>query len=293
MSFNRSRSGGLSLAYAECRELTRRHGKTYYFSTQFFPRHLRKSVYALYGFVRYPDELVDNPSPGSNPTDLLNDYRKATLHSLHVDCECLPVLKAFADAARCHHIPEEYAMAFLDAMELDLTRSRYETFEDLLTYTYGSASVVGLMMCCIIGAPRPVSFQAAHDLGLAMQLTNFLRDIGEDWRERQRIYIPLDEMKTFGYTEADLAAGIVNENFKALMRFQIERARSFYASADTGIKMIPANSQLPVKLARILYSRILNRIEENDYDVFRVRASTSTVEKATVAMSQVIHGLRA
>ena len=272
-------SSELDAAYAASKQLNAHHGKTYYFSTLFFPPEVRRSVHALYGFVRYPDEIVDNPPPGSDPAALLDCYRKATLDAMRTGCSDLPVLRAFADMAQRHRLPPEYPMAFLDAMAMDLTRTRYETFDELKTYTYGSASVVGLMMCHVVGISDPCALAPAHDLGLAMQLTNFWRDIGEDWATRGRIYLPLEDRERFGYTEAMLAGSIINEQFIALMRFEIDRARSFYAASDLGIPYITPGCQLPVKLARVLYARILDKIEANNYDVFRHRARTSRLEK--------------
>ena len=269
----------LNAAYAASKRLNAHHGKTYYFSTLFFPPEVRRSVHALYGFVRYPDEIVDNPPPGSDPAALLECYREATLDAMRTGCSDLPVLHAFADMAQRHSLPPDYPMAFLDAMAMDLTRTRYETFEDLKTYTYGSASVVGMMMCHVVGISAPCALAPAHDLGLAMQLTNFWRDIGEDWATRGRIYLPLEDRERFGYTEAMLAGNIVNDQFIALLRFEIARARSFYEAADLGIPYITPGCQMPVKLARVLYSRILDKIEANGYDVFSRRARTSRLEK--------------
>jgi phytoene synthase len=269
----------LDAAYEECRRLNAHHGKTYYFSTLFFPPAVRRSVHGLYGFVRFPDEIVDNPPPGSDPACALADYREATRRALDTGTSDLPVLRAFADVARRYQISPEYPLAFLDAMAMDLTRTRYETFEDLQAYTYGSASVVGLMMCCLLGVSDEGALRRAHDLGLAMQLTNFWRDIGEDWSTRGRIYLPQEDMSRFGYTEAMLAAGVINDEFIALMRFEIARAREYYASADLGIAAIPADCRLPVKLARLLYAKILDKIEENGYDVFGRRARTTGLEK--------------
>jgi phytoene synthase len=272
----------LDLAYGLCKRINAHHGKTYYFSTLFFPPEVRRSVHALYGFVRYPDEIVDNPQPGDDPQRGLLEYRDATRMALKIGSSGNPVLAAFADTAKRYGISEKYPLAFLDAMAMDLIRSRYETFEDLKTYTYGSASVVGLMMCCVMGVTDEQALVHAHDLGMAMQLTNFWRDIGEDWRDRQRIYIPQEDLRRFGYTETMLANGIVNDAFRALMRFQIARAREYYVSADLGMASIPSRCQLPVMLARHLYAQILDKIEENDYDVFGRRARTTALEKATV-----------
>ncbi len=276
----------LDADYEACRRLNAHHGKTYYFSTLFFPPELRRAVHALYGFVRYPDEIVDNPPPGSDPARALADYRDATCRALDTGDANLPVLRAFADMARHAQMPSEYPLAFLDAMQMDLKQTRYATFADLQTYTYGSASVVGLMMCAVMGVRDPEALRRAHDLGLAMQLTNFWRDIGEDFHARGRIYLPQEDMERFGCTEAMLAAGEVSAPFVALMRFQIERARALYASSDAGIALLPAEGRLPITLARVLYARILDKIEANGYDVFRRRARTSGLEKAAVLVQQ-------
>ena len=285
----RRRSGAepdLDAAYAASKALNAHHGKTYYFSTLFFPPEVRRSVHALYGFVRFPDEIVDNPAPGADPTALLAEYREATRDAMRTGCSALPVLHAFADMAERYALPPEYPLAFLDAMAMDLTRTRYDTFEDLKKYTYGSASVVGLMMCHVVGISDPAALAPAHDLGLAMQLTNFWRDIGEDWKTRGRIYLPLEDMERFGYTEEMLSKGIVNDQFLELMRFEIARARDFYAASDLGIPAITPSCQLPVKLARVLYSRILDKIEANNYDVFTRRARTSGLEKTAEFVKQ-------
>jgi len=274
-------------AYELCRKLTAKHGKTYYFSTCFFPKDVQRGVYALYGFVRCPDEMVDNPPAGSLPEESLAKFRTETVAALEAGTSENPILDAFVETVRLCQIPHDLPLAFLDAMSMDLTRKRYQTFEDLKTYTYGSASVVGLMMCRIIGMTAEEGLTPAHDLGLAMQLTNFLRDIGEDWCGRGRVYIPLDDLAAFDYSIDDLASGVVNDNFRRLMAFQIERARKFYESADRGMRYIPANRRLPVRLARVLYSRILDKIEENDYDVFHKRASTSYREKVMTAVREV------
>jgi len=274
----------LDRAFETCRKINAHHGKTYYFSTLFFPPPVRRSVHALYGFVRYPDEIVDNPPDGSNPGKELAEYRYQTVQALKHGDSDIPVLKAFSHVAREYEIPADYPLAFLDAMAMDLSRCSYDTFEDLQEYTYGSASAVGLMMCHIMGLSDWSSLDQARELGLAMQLTNFLRDIGEDWHDRRRIYIPQEDMAKFGYTEQMLCNGIINDAFCALMKFEIERARKIYVSADTGIASITPNCQFPVRLARTLYARILDKIEDNQYDVFGQRARTSALEKAATVV---------
>ena len=171
---------------------------------------------------------------------------------------------------------------FITAMEQDLTVTEYATFEDLKGYTWGSASVVGLMICHLVGAKDPAAVAHATSLGLAMQLTNFLRDVGEDWRERGRLYLPLEDLERFGVSKADIAAGQLTSNIRALIRFEIERTRAIYEHADEGMQYLSADARLPVRLARVLYARILDKIEQNGCDVFGRRARVPTWEKLLV-----------
>lgn len=280
---------GLAAAYEHCRKINAHYGKTYYFSSNFFPADVRPSVHALYAWVRYPDEWVDNPNglTIAEQADKLRQWRDATADAIKTGSSDHPVLAAWADSARRYEVPAQYMRDFLDAMEMDLTVSRYETFNDLQKYTYGSASVVGLMMCRLVGCDNPASFPHATSLGLGMQLTNFLRDIGEDFTGRGRIYLPLEDMARFGVTEEDIRQGIVTEKIIALLRFEIDRTRQIYEHADAGIHYLPAYAQLPVRLARVLYSRILDKIEQNKYDVFTKRARVPTWEKLlTLAVEQ-------
>ena len=277
-------SPGLAEAYAHCRAINRHYGKTYYFSTRFFPAPLRPAVHALYAWVRTPDEWVDNPGSLSLEAqrEKLRGWRDATECAVKTGRSDHPVLAAWADAARRHAVPVAHMHDFLGAMEMDLTRKTYETFADLKRYTWGSASVVGLMMCCLLGATDPRARPHAADLGTAMQLTNFLRDVGEDWRERGRIYLPLEDLRRFGVTPEDIAGERITEGFRALVRFEAERTRALYASADAGMHYIPPDARLPVRLARVLYARILDKIEGNGCDVFTRRARVPTWEKLAV-----------
>ena len=165
---------------------------------------------------------------------------------------------------------------------MDTNTFRYRTYEDLEVYTYGSAAVVGLMMCRIAGVRDDRAVSHAGALGVAMQLTNFLRDLGEDCR-RGRVYLPLEDLERFDYSEEDLANGVVDKRFANLMKFQIDRARQLYAHADGGMKYIPCGRRYPVEVARRLYATILDRIEAQDYDVFSRRAETSLAKKVGVA----------
>jgi phytoene synthase len=274
----------LDSAYEHCRRIARSYGKTYYFSTCFFPPEIRPAVHALYAWVRYPDEWVDNPGDLTRDDQIrrLRDWRAATRSALSTGSSDHPVLLAWTTVARRYGVPLEQMEAFLDAMECDLTVDRYPTFDALTGYTWGSASVVGLMMCRLIGASEAAAVSPAANLGLAMQLTNFLRDIGEDWRDRGRLYLPLEDLDRFGVSLSEIAEGRVTPAFRELMRFEIDRTRAYYALADDGFGYIPDAARRPVRLARVLYARILDKIEQNDYDVFSRRARVPTWEKLLV-----------
>ncbi len=271
--------------YDHCRAIMRHYATSYYFATQFFPADIRPSVYALYGFVRYPDQWVDCPD-GWDANAIraqLDAYERDLIRAVIGEPVPLPVLRAFADCVRRHRIPLRYCADFLDAMRMDLVRSRYQTFEDLQTYTWGSASVVGLMMAHILGRTDSETLHYAGLLGLAMQMTNFLRDVGEDYT-RGRIYLPQAELQAYHLTEQDIAQGVVDERWQAFMRFQITRCRRLYQEAEQGVRLLPPSVQYPVLLGSRLYARILDAIERNGYDVFRLRARTSSAEKVRLAV---------
>lgn len=273
--------------FAVCEALHRKHGTTYYFATRFFPPTERRRVHAVYGFVRVPDEFVDNPAGDHDAAEKVRNFREEFVAGLGGETPTQPVLRAFCDVVHETQMDAAEATCFLDAMESDLTVTRYADYEALRGYMRGSAAAVGLMMCDVIGVKRtPPITNGAIALGEAMQLTNFLRDVGEDLG-RGRVYLPQDEMAQFGVSDEMLRAGRVTLEFRALMRFQIDRARELYAEADAQIPALPTFARKPVRVARVLYSRILDRIEARDYDVFSGRARTSRVEKL-IAAGQVM-----
>jgi 15-cis-phytoene synthase len=282
----RIRDGGLSLAqsYELCRQVQRSHSKTYYFSTRLFPPEVRPHVHALYAFMRYADEIVDNPGATTLDEQLaaLEAFEEETLAAVSGEEVPNPVLRAYATTARERGIEPQHITSFMKSMKMDTHVFRYPTYESLKLYTYGSAAVVGLMMCRIVGVAGERAGGHAEALGEAMQLSNFLRDIREDWC-RGRVYLPLEDLACFGYPEEDLGAGVVDERFVDLMRFEIERARRLYEFADEGLGYIPRGRRYPVSVARELYAAILDRIEAQDYDVFSRRAETSRLAKLRVA----------
>jgi phytoene synthase len=192
-----------------------------------------------------------------------------------------PILMAFSDVLKVYDISIDLPFDLISGVESDLTKNRYNSFDELYDYSYKVASVVGLMTSEVFGYENPEALNYAVDLGIAMQLTNILRDIGEDL-ERNRIYIPQDEMKAFGVTEADLFNHNMSRDFVHLMKFQVDRAKSYYENADKGIPMLSKDSRLPVYLARENYSRILEKIEYNNYNVFKQRAFLNSSEKLSI-----------
>ena len=271
--------------YAFCKRIHRQHGSSYYFATARFRPEVRRRTHAVYAFVRVPDEWVDNPGHLSleQRSNHLRDWRTQLIHGMDGVYPTHPALRAFCDTLRETEMPLDEPMHFLDAMQQDLVVGRYETYEDLKGYMRGSAVAVGQMMNWILGSARtePIRIAAAA-LSEAMQLTNFLRDVGED-AARGRIYLPLEDLASFGVRESDILDRRLSTEFLTLMRFEVARARALYAKADRGIPMLPHEAQRPVLLARVLYEKILDKIEQNKFDVFNNRARTSRLEKIVIA----------
>jgi 15-cis-phytoene synthase len=234
--------GGLSLsgAYELCRKVQKAHSRTYYFSTRLFPAEVRPRVHALYAFMRYADEIVDTPHdlPLDAQLAVLDEFEAETMAAVSGEEVPNPILRAYADTVYRCAIDPETIVAFMNSMKMDTRVFRYPTFSDLETYTYGSAAVVGLMMCRVVGVEDERADRHAEALGVAMQLSNFLRDVGEDWR-RGRVYLPMEDLARCGYTEPDLASCVVDGRFVELMRLEIDRSRKLYELADEGIEYIP------------------------------------------------------
>ena len=268
----------LDESYARCRELNKRYGTTYYWSTKVLPRVKQHHVWALYAFCRYADDIVDDLGPVSveRRADALADFGNRFFLDLAAGRSDDPVLKAVVHTVKAFDIDPGCFRRFLRSMTMDLTVATYETWDDLLVYMDGSAAVIGEMMLPILEPLRPEATTHARDLGNAFQLTNFLRDIAEDL-DRNRQYVPQEDLRRFG---VDLTARRCTPEFVELMRFEIARCRELYVSADLGLAMLPTESAKCIGAARVLYGRILDKIEEQHYDVFAKRARVSTAEKA-------------
>ncbi len=274
----------LAASYARCEQLTRAHGTTYYWSTRLLPRDRRPHVYALYAFCRYADDIVDDlaAQPVSARADALRDLGDRLFADLDCGRSEHPVLAALVDTTNRFGIERSCYLRFLRSMTMDLTIASYPRYDDLLDYMDGSAAVIGEMMLPILEPGDPAATAPARDLGIAFQLTNFLRDVGEDL-DRGRVYLPQEDIEHFG---ASPRARRVDDAWRALMRFEIDRARALYRSADRGVDMLPSRSARSIRSARVLYAGILDVIEANDYDVFTRRARVSTARKlSTVASS--------
>ena len=280
----------LDASYARCRELNKAYGTTYYAATFVLPRVKRHHVHALYGFCRYADDIVDDlgPAPVDVREKALADFGERLFTDLADGDSDDPVLKAVVHTVKAFSIDPGCFRRFLRSMTMDLTVTTYDTFDDLLDYMDGSAAVIGEMMLPILEPSSPAAAPHARDLGIAFQLTNFLRDVSEDL-DRGRLYLPQEDVRRFG---ANPAERLVSGSWRELMRYEIARTREYYASADLGMPYLPSASARCIRAARRLYSAILDRIEAADYDVFTRRARVPSWRKALVVSQSIRPGRR-
>ena len=266
------------------RQLHRKHGKSYYFASQMFPRETRLATYALYAFFRVPDEIVDAAAPQSVEDALqvqkqLDDWENSWAQAYANGTSDDPILRVTSWVFHRYQIPFDYSDAFLAAMRSDLEKTRYATYKELENYMYGSAAVVGLMMTHVIGFRDQSALLHAAQLGYAMQLTNFLRDIDEDFVERGRVYMPQDELSQFGLCDDDIATRNFSPHFAEFMQFQATRARELYSESDKGIPLLASRGRLSVRVAGALYSAILDKLAAQNWNPFAGRARTNFPEK--------------
>jgi 15-cis-phytoene synthase len=265
----------LQQAYAHCRALTSFHSRSFFMASNLLKGDQRQAIRALYAFCRTADDIVDDTA--GNSGERLRAWRDEVL-SWHPPAADL-VATAWADTRARYHVPQRYAEQLIDGVARDLVQSRYQNFDDLATYCYGAASTVGLMSMHIIGYESDEAMGYAIKLGVALQLTNILRDVAEDWR-RGRFYLPQDELAAFGLSDGDIASGATSgqydDRWRSFMAFQIERARRLYDEAWPGIGLLNAEGRLAIAAAAGFYRAILDDIEAHDYDVFSRRARVST-----------------
>ena len=264
----------LAQAYEHCAAITKQHSRTFYMASGLLPKDQRQAARALYAFCRVSDDLVDKEI--NNQHQRILQWRQESLAN-HPPIYNLVAL-AWADTRANFNIPRRYAEQLLDGVTSDLMHTRYETFGELAQYCYGVASTVGLMAMHIVGYEGHKAIPYAIKLGVALQLTNILRDIQEDWANG-RLYLPLEELRMFNLDESDIARGEIDHRWRAFMRFQIRRARQLYAEALPGVAMLGRSGRFAIATAAELYRAIMDDIEVHDYDVFSRRAHTTKREK--------------
>ena len=278
----------LEQAYDHCQRVAREQAKNFYFAFRTLPSKKRQAIYATYAFCRLCDDIADDETSLEDKRRRFAQTRELLARSLspgddRVSRNSLPhVFTALRDTTANFEIPPVYYEEVILGVESDLVKNRFESFEELKVYCYRVASVVGLICIEVFGYDDESAKEYAVDLGLAMQLTNILRDLKED-SGRDRIYIPLDEMERFGYSEDELKRGVINDSFRELIALQVERARAYYTSASRLFPLVSAESRACPRVLHAAYQAILDRIESSDYDVFSRRIGLSTPDKLMIA----------
>ena len=276
----------LAAAYARCRELHKRHGRTYYLATRLLPAWKRRHVHALYGFTRYADEIVDRTDalPPAERAARLADWADRFRAGATDD----PLLPAVLHTIAVFDLDQADFEAFLKSMAMDLTVTAYPTYDDLLEYMEGSAAAIGTMMLPILGSSDPAAArEPARQLGLAFQLTNFIRDVADDL-DRGRVYLPEEDLAAFGVSRADLQRRVATPPVRALIRYEVGRARGHYQAASPGIPLLSRGSQACMRTAYRLYGGILDEVAAADYDVFARRARVPNRRRAAAAVRSLL-----
>lgn len=290
-------SGTVELAYRHCRHIAREQARNFYYAFVTLPKRKRLAIYAAYAFCRLCDDIADEELSLEVKIDQLAETRQRLADAFVGKAQEL-VFIALQDAFREFNIPLEYFEDVTRGVEMDLTQTRYRTFDELQSYCYKVACSVGLICIQVFGYNDSQAKDHAINLGLAMQLTNILRDIKED-AHRGRIYIPLDEIEAFGYSEEELQQGVINEQFRALMAFQVKRARHYFETSKRLLPLLSMRSRACPGVLGGLYSGVLDRIESAGYDVFDRRIGLSTPQKLMLtaklwaeSLTPSIHRLR-
>lgn len=283
----------LSAAYRTCRDINARHGRSFYRATSLLPPSRRPHVWALYAVARRSDDLVDAPLVDADPANSLRQWESGVVNAVAGKSEPFdPVLRALRHTVQAYGIPERLFTEFFESMRRDLTTTRYTTWADLRTYMRGSAAAIGEMTAPILGSgPSGLPYAAA--LGEAFQLTNFIRDIAEDW-QRGRIYLPLEDFRASGCTEDDLgtsvATGTSSPALRRLVVLEITRARALYDAAQAGLGEVDPIVRPCLRAAFGLYSEILREIERRDFEVCQGRTIVPAARRAAVLSRSLAGG---
>ncbi|MBR9977105.1 MAG: phytoene/squalene synthase family protein [Bacteroidetes bacterium] len=279
-----------SMAYAKI--LARTYSKSFYLATQFLSPSRRQDVYAVYAFCRYTDNIVDAPRSRDRRQlkQELDNWRDELLQGWEGGESQHPVLVVFLPVLRKYGVPLQLPLDLIKGVEMDLTIDRYQSFAELKSFCYRVASVVGLMMTYVFGYRDRSAFPHAEALGIAMQLTNILRDIDEDWQLRGKVYLPQDEMMFYGVGIEDIAARRVTPAMRAFLKVQVERAHSYFDYGELGIPLLHRQARFAVRSAAALYREILREIERADYNVFVRRPVVSGRRKLLTLITLSIRG---
>ena len=279
----------LRASYLECKRLNSLHGKTYYLATLLLPPAKRPFVHALYGFARYADEIVDDLASiltEEEKANSLKEWGDGVLADIRSGKSKDHVGSALVDTVKRFNIPIAHIEAFLNSMKMDLTITEYHSYEDLCEYVYGSAAVIGLQMVHVLGTVSPSDLNeakiAAEKLGVAFQLANFIRDVGEDL-DRGRVYLPVSELQAYGVTRSMLEDKVLTPQIRNALKEQILRVRKLQEESDSGIKLLTPGSRECILAASELYCGIVDEVEKIDYEIFSKRAKTSTLRRLKVA----------
>lgn len=296
---NEQSSAEIEKSYKYCESVTKINAKSFYFAAKFLPKHKQKAVYPIYAFCRHVDDEIDEIGDGDeakaieaverwkNKLDFVyREDEKGKSEEKKLENEGLKtkdegqkeVFIAWKDLLETYKIPENLPLELIQGVLMDTTIKRYETFEELYVYCYRVASTVGLMSSEILGYSEKIALKYAEAMGIAMQITNILRDVKED-AAMNRIYLPQEDLRKFNVTEEQIFENRFDENFENLMKFQIKRARDYYEKGEKGIALLEKDSRFTVLLASRIYARILDEIEKQNYDVFLKRAHTTKKQK--------------
>ena len=275
-----------------CQEKAIQSGSSFYYSFLYLPLEKRRAITALYAFCREVDDVVDECTDVSVARAKLAWWRQETAAIFDIEGgnkPSHPVAKALAGVSHSFNLTAERLNQIIDGMEMDLDYNRYADFETLRLYCYHVASVVGLCSAEIFGYRNPETLKYAQDLGLAFQLTNIIRDVGEDAR-RDRIYLPQDELARFGVTEEDILHFRETDNFRRMMEFQIERAEGYYTSAFAALSVEDRKNQRAGIIMAAIYRTLLKEIKEDGYHVMRQRISLTPMRKLWIAWTTWLKG---
>lgn len=287
----------LRASYQECKRLNSIHGKTYYLATLLLPPAKRPHVHALYGFARYADEIVDDLASNLTLDEkafVLKKWSNQVLSDIKSGSSNDPIAAALVDTTSRFKIPIAHFEAFLHSMNMDLTVRQYQTYEDLHEYVYGSAAVIGLQMVSVLGTISPDAVtsanEAAEKLGIAFQLANFIRDVGEDL-DRGRVYLPMTELEAHGVNRQMLEARVTTPQIKSALNEQIQRVRRLQNESTAGIKLLTPGARECIQAASQLYCGIVDEVEKIDYQIFTKRAKTSNWRRTKVALPAYLRAL--